>query len=478
MDRPRKRRWRLSADAPAKAAFAVALILAGFGYGIATLKYHLFPYQILNQAQQAYDALTLVEKDQQPPHFIRFLEAGDTNRILKPASGAQSDLILMTGGFFYRTDLCPKFGCIAWIMRRDGTVLHRWSQDPAALFSAADMQPITGSPKPLDAFVQGVALGSDGTLTVIFQTRNAFPDMLGIAKLAPDGTVLWKRVDRSHHWPTVGPDGRIYTPFGRTVRAGPSIHGLPYKPECRGDAIDDQGVRVLSPDGQVLHTFWMADSLRQSGYRALTYVVRNDCDPFHVNGIALVDATMAAKLVKSGIGEAKPGDMFVSLRSSSSLVLMDADTGLIKHVIHGPMVGQHSPVSLPDGDLLVFDNLGIASEGYARSRLLKVRFAPERYQQMFPVTGGDDPQLYTKREGQATVSADGRRALAAETEGGRLFEIELATGKVLWAYREVNDLGAYEARAGVKHSGRPALLHTQGAAFVSQADFARMFGGT
>lgn len=479
-EQPKGRRSkRPSLDFVAKTAFVISALLLAFGYGVATMKYKIFPHSVLARAEQAKAALNKVEREDRPPDFIRDLAPGDTQRITKQApAGDDSDLILISGGFFYHTDVCPRVGCLAWIMRRDGTVLHRWSADPASLFSTADFKGFSGFPKVDNIMLWGLDLDPGGNLIIVFSVLNAFPDAFGIAKLAPDGKLLWKRIDHSHHWPTAGPDGRVYVPISRTVPTPPKVAGLPYAAACQSDTVDQQGVRVLSPDGAVLHEFWLSDIARRSGLRVLEYLVRSDCDPFHANGIDLVNEPMAESLRATGVADAKAGDLIVSLRSSSSLVIMDSNTGLIKHVVHGPMIEQHSPATLPNGDLLIFDNVGASYGDDLRSRVLKIGFGPKRHEQVFPRPGGDDPHLFSKREGQVNVSADGKRILVAEGEGGRLFEVELASGKILWAYREANDISAYLARIGSadKAKRKLALLHIQSASYVSKEDFSRMFG--
>lgn len=466
----------VTSDLLAKAAFAISALLMAFGYGVATMKYEIFPHSLLTRAQNALDALRTVERDKVPPHFIRYLEPGDTAQIVKPAVSPNSDLILMTGGFYYRTDLCPKLGCMAWIMDRQGKVLHRWSYDPEKLFSAADFKDFVGFTAARNMYVQGTDLDPAGNLVVTFQGSNVFPYHVGIAKFAPDGRLLWKRIDHSHHWPTTGPDGRIYAPAAHIVPQGGNIDGLPRTPHCKGGAVYQEGVRVLSPEGKVLHEFWMSDVVAASDRKALTYTVRDDCDPFHVNGVDLVNGAMAQQLQAMGADDARPGDLAVSLRSSSSIVIMDQDTGRIKRVLYGAMVEQHSPATMPDGSLLVFDNVGASDASGARSRILKIKIFPLQFDQMFPKQGGDNPHLYAEAEGQVNVSPDGSRVLVAETLGGRLFEVDLGSGKVLWSYREVDDISAYLASAGEKASNKPALLQTQGAAYVTRANFDRMFG--
>ncbi len=459
-------------------AFCLSLLSLAFGYGVVTMKYRIFPHNLLSQAQLGLEALTKLDRTDEPPTFIRYLEPGDeTRRIVHLASARATydDVLLMTGGFYHRRDLCPRVGCIAWIMTRDGEVLHSWSVDPATLFDEADFADFSGFPGSQNIFVQGADLDSQGNLVVTFQGRNVFPYQVGLAKFAPDGKLLWKRMDHSHHWPTAGPDGRIYTPIARTRPGSGNIEGMPRPRECTQGLLYDEGVQVLAPDGSTSATLWMEAALRRSDRRALGYAVRDDCDPFHVNGIDLVNEAAAAQLQALGITEARAGDLFVSLRSASAVVVMDSATGLIRHVIYGPMVDQHSPATLPDGDLLVFDNIGGSDDGRKISRILKIGLSPVRFEQLFPGPDGVEG-MFSLEQGAVNVSADGSRALIAETLGGRVLEVDLETGETLWAYRAVDDLSAYQRAGGVEPTNRPALMKTQGAAYVTLADYRRLFG--
>lgn len=465
-------------------AFALACLFFAFASGVAVMKYKVFPYEFITNAFEALHALKAVESDKTSPIFLRYLQPGETERITKAADlRNEQDLIVMSGSFYFRSDVCPKFGCIAWIMSRSGKVLHSWSYDPAKLFNpadfkAADFKGLSGFPSVSSFFVVGSDLDAEGNLIATFQPRNVFPYGFAMAKFSPDGRLLWKRVDLNHHWPTVGPDGKIYSPAIRVLSLGDHVQGLPAKPSCwRGALYFDEAVRVYSPSGQLLHEFWMSKIARQSDRLALGFTVRNDCDPWHLNGIDLVNQPMADKLKASGVADARPGDLIVSLRSASALLFMDADTGRIKHISYGPMVQQHSPATLPDGNLLVFDNLGASNGKDKRSRILEIGFHPESYVQRFPRRGGDDPHIFTGEQGAVNVSGDGKRALVAETEGGRVFEVDLATGAVLWGYREADDTGAYLAAKGDSAKGRPALHETHGASYITKADYQRIFGG-
>ena len=52
---------------------------------------------------------------------------------------------------------------MAWIMDRDGNVLHTWETDPTALFSG--VEGFTGELSPLNVYPISLKLGADGNLT-------------------------------------------------------------------------------------------------------------------------------------------------------------------------------------------------------------------------------------------------------------------------------------------------------------------------
>ncbi len=451
----------------------VGLLGLAFAWGVATVKWKVFPHYQLVYLESGLVALSKMEVTELPHAVIELApdETGiDPVTLLGPEPAG--DVILMTGGFSYRQDICPQFGCIAWVMERDGTVLHSWQYDPSALFDQDKLAGFTGKREAGNIYVQGVDLDPEGHLVVTFQARNMFPYQVAVARFDWDGRLDWIRIDGSHHWPTVGPDGRVYVPMARIDKDDATVAGTKQKLQCKYGAVFQEGVRVLSPEGAVLHEFWMDDVVRDSDAQGLAYAVRDDCDPYHVNGIALLNAAAAARLPG-----ARKGDLLVSLRSSSSLVVLDQESGLIKHQIAGPMVAQHSPRVLPDGDVAVFDNLG-GIDTAKGTRVLKLDIVTGAPTTLFPrdpdAPGGD---LFSEAQGDVTFSADGKRALVAETLGGRIFEFDTATGVPIWSYRSVSDLAPFYAAEG-KHEDGPtyARMHTQGAHFLSRTDFRRLNG--
>lgn len=451
--------------------FLMSICALSFAYGIAVMAFRLPPYAVLRDATSAWQALQEIEPEAHP-HSVAFVPGIPAQRHSVLTDNAGQDLILLTGGFFYRTDICPDFGCIAWIMEREGTVLHAWEVDPATLFTPTDFSEFDGVRKRNNFYVQGVDLDPAGNLVVTFQGHNIFPYQVGIAAFSPSGELLWKRLDKSHHWPTTGPDGRIYVPSAR-IDPPDRVGGTFQKSKCKGGAVYQEGLRILTPDGEVEREFWLTDLVQSSDLRALAYTVRDDCDPYHINGIDILNDASASKMQAGGVPDAEAGDLIASLRSSSSFLVMDHDTGRIKHVYYGPMVAQHSPVVLPGGDILIFDNLGRAdTDGH--SRILRLDPASGRYTSVFPKDGSDDGASFsTIAQGAVNASPDGRHMLVAETLAGRLYEVELQSGQITWDYVEYGDLDRFFDYIGAKpgKDGSVSILQTQGASYLSRSDF-------
>jgi Arylsulfotransferase (ASST) len=461
-------------DRFARIAFILGLVALAFLWGAATVRWKLPPYKFMNRVEAGVVAITKFEDKSLPNHVIRVVDPGTPIGAVELLTSIPADdLILMTGGFFYRMDLCPKFGCIAWIMDRSGKVLHTWEYDPAVLFTKESLAGFSGFPGADNINVLGAALSPDGGLVVTFQGRNIFPYQVGVGKFAWSGALDWLQINRAHHWPSVGPDGRVYVPIARIEDGKGTIAATSEPVDCKFGAVFQEGVAVLSADGKPLHEFWMEDVVKASDHQALAYTVRDDCDPFHVNYITLLNDAGAARLPNT-----RAGDLVVSLRSSSSVVVMDQDDGTIRHVIYGPMVAQHSPQVLPGGDLVVFDNLG-GLDTTNGTRILQVDLATGDGTTVFPrdaaAVGGD---LKSIAQGVVRMSPDGTRGLISETLNGRVIEFDLASGAPLWTYSAVSDMAPFYAWKGTpKDAPVPALMQTQGADFISREAFGRFNAG-
>ena len=75
------------------------------------------------------------------------------------------------------------------------------------------------------------------------EINNIYPYQVGIAKFSWSGTLLWAKVDSSHHWPTVGADGRIYVPIARIETGQTTVADTSEPLVCKGEALFQEGVQ-------------------------------------------------------------------------------------------------------------------------------------------------------------------------------------------------------------------------------------------
>jgi hypothetical protein len=233
-------------------------------------------------------------------------------------------------------------------------------------------------------------------------------------------------------------------------------------------------VAILSPAGEALRTFWMEDIVAESDQQGLAYSVRDDCDPYHINHVGLL-----GEAVSELIAGTSPDDLIVSVRSSSSVVIMDADDGRIRRVLWGPMVAQHSPVAMPNGSIALFDNMG-GKDTPGRTRILSLNPAPPKtWRTLFPRSAtGPGSDLHMPEQGGVRISKDGRHGLIADTEAGRIIEFDVATGEVTWMQKLVSDMAPFLRWKGEEPEGPVwKLMHAKGADYVDPADFARWNAG-
>lgn len=454
--------------------FVAALCGGSFAYGIAATKWNLFPVPMIYKAKAGLDAFLDLESKNDPPGMVRY--SGDQNIpiIRQLEGGTERDAILVTGGFFEQPQICPDYGCLAWVMDRSGDILHKWEIDPNALFSNLELASHSGFPDPENLIVQGVAPTQDGGLVVTLQGRNMFPYYVGVFRLDAAGKVLWKSADYSHHWPRVLQNGDVALPMADILQPAPDFVGdtaVPRKCTDAVSAIYQEGLRIRDDTGDIVREFYFEDLLIGSDLKGLIYAVRNDCDPYHINGIAELNDAAARH-----IAGAQAGDLVISLRSPSAILIVDRTEDIVHHVLTGPMVAQHAPVVFADGRIGVFDNLG-GDAAQGGSRVLAFDLATGTHETLYP-RPGTDARLSSEAQGSLRLSADGQRALVGETLNGRLIEIDLATGKTLWEFENYTDLSLFKSDAGIVSQDNGALMNAQGGHFVPQADVARFYSNT
>jgi hypothetical protein len=445
-------------DVAAKAALIVSLCALSFAFGAATILLRTFPYGFLRDAAAGIKAYLSLDSERLPAGFQSYAATAAPPAV---ADGAGEELILISGGPSRRLDLCPRHGCLAWIIDRSGSVLHKWEVDFAEVI--ADDPVHVGRLNVRNVNPIGMALLPDGSLIATFHGRNLFPYQVGIAKFDAAGTLLWKRLDLSHHWFDVDEQGRIVTPFAQVRNNLGRLPGSRVSLGCQSRTVYEEGVRVLSADGEVLRETSFFDLFSGSDYRGLFYGIRDGCDPLHVNSVEAASPAVAA--AAPGV---EAGDLLVSVREMSALVLLDGDTHGVKRLIAGRTAAQHSARFLKDGRIAAFDNLG-GDRRLGGSRVLAIDLSTGAAETIFPRGGA--AEFFSEYQGFIDPSADGRRLLVTSSGQGRVLEIDLASGRALWTYEESEPTDAYRAAHKTRPEGPFARYNVSAAYYVTNADF-------
>jgi hypothetical protein len=427
----------------AKIYFLASLCLASFGYGVATAHLRVFPFTVIQHANRAWRALTFVEDE--PDDDI-----ADVRGLTKPAVRIHSDaaggeLLLVAGGENYLPEYSPEHGCLAWIMDRQGQIVHVWPYDPDvwARFENAVLAPGRSS----HYYPIGMHLYPNGDLLVSFQAPNTFPYGIGLARFDKDSKLLWKNELLNHHWLTVAPDGRIICPAFRVVDSPYHVGDTRYSLSSPDGKVLRETVQILDEHGRLLDEIDVLEALINSGWAGLLptqnasaagkwnqehFDIAAD-DPTHLNGVQFVNREFAA-----AHPPLKEGDLLLSMRNLNAVGILDPSTKRFKWMSAGTCIQQHSPRFYKDG-VMVLDNRG-GPEATGGSRLVQIDLETQIPQTVFPQPSSSLPgEFYTSAAGQFELG-DSDRALVAITWSQKIWEINLKSGQVLWEYVYVDSL--------------------------------------
>jgi hypothetical protein len=448
--------------------FLFGVFTAGSTYGYFIHRSELFPYGVLKEAQSAYRAIRAQSTREEPSSFLAYvpatLQRPGASRI---AAQQPDDWILVTGGPYEFLDECPRWGCLAWIVDRNGRVIHHWETDLDELWRDADH--VVGRSDPASFKWVGTHLLNDGSLLVAFHNDRAFPEGAGLAKFDRNGKLVWRsKHPYINHWFTLGPDGTIYAPGHSILETPARIGDTRHELTCEQVKAQMDHVAIVAPDGKVRERIDVLDLLIANGYAGLIRLTTNECDPFHLNFVQYIDAQMASRL--DGV---EAGDLLISLRNVYTVLIFSPRTQVIKWIQTGRSIEQHSPRLLPDGSLIVFDNTG-GDEQLGGARVLRERVGQSGFSVVAPRRGVPLGSPFTSDyAGHIDVAPKGDRLLVALATMGEVVEIDLATGEPLWRYRKIFSAAGYPGAASDER--RAVSVEAFGASYVDKHTFTPVF---
>ncbi len=124
-------------------------------------------------------------------------------------------------------------------------------------------------------------------------------------------------------------------------------------------------------------------SLKENG-EAIRSSISHCHDPLHFNSVKIVKDAKSASFFPNG----KIGDILISLRDISTVMLLDKETLQVKWQLSNQFKGQHDPTITERGTMLVFDNKG-SDAANGTSRVDEFDIASGKLLGMYEATGND-----------------------------------------------------------------------------------------
>ncbi len=134
----------------------------------------------------------------------------------------------------------------------------------------------------------------------------------------------------------------------------------------------------------------------------------------------------------NGVAELPNGDMVVSFRTISTVIIIDRQSGEIKWKLGAPpLCGQHAPAPLPNGNLLLFDN-GPHRVDHPMPYSRVIEIEPATKEIVWEYREKRESEFFSPRISNAQRLPNGN-TLICEGDFGRLFEVT-SGGELVWEY--------------------------------------------
>jgi hypothetical protein len=280
----------------------------------------------------------------------------------------------------------------AILMDMEGRTLHTWERDIHSIWP--DFRP--GTANTSWEFWRRVHLYENGDLLAIFEG-------VGIFKLDRNSDLIWENRNGAHHDFRVQETGEIVV----LTRKARIISWL-----NEAEPILEDFVNVLDSEGRETHRLSLVEAFRNSGERSVLQRGEWAGDIFHTNTVHVIDGRHAARAEWLA-----RGNLLVSLRNVSALVVVDPFRGQVVNTMAGSFKYQHDSRILANGNLLLFDNLGGPG---GKSRV--VEFDPVTSRLHWVYTGSPAYPLYSNTLGAVRRLPNGN-TLITESDNGRALEV-------------------------------------------------------
>lgn len=385
------------------------IFLVGVCFGV--LK--IFPYRTVHDGFKALVALGVYYNLRTQSKY----ESNLWNPVRKEYLGAKGVTVHRPGQAFEGYTLYTSgHDQKAFLIDLKGRVVHRWHLPFDKVWEPQWRH--NTPPKPDRIYIREAYLYPDGDILLLYVGFGPSPWGMVLVRADRQGRIKWKYARKVHHDLAVGPRGRIYTLTHRVLAKPPARLAFLPKP------LFDDAVVVLSPKGKELKEVSILECFANSEFREMlrAYQAPPNGDIFHTNTVELVTPLLAARFPF-----ASPGQVLVCFRNLNTLALIDLDARKVVWLQSGPWYWPHDPDLLPNGRMLIFDNL------YKPGKLSRVvEFDPLSQKILWQYHGDKRRPLYSFVRSRQQMLPNGN-ILICESDGGRLLEVNRRK-EIVWEF--------------------------------------------
>ena len=382
-------------------------------YGHFAKSHGLFPSPQISSAMDYLKALKTKASGVLPWYYVK---SGSARRVQVNRPDQMSPGLTLISG------IGAKDAIFADLIDAQGDSVHHWDLDWFRVWPDPRGLPKDSIPNERPGtHIHGILLSPNGDLTFNYEA-------IGLVQMDVCGRVKWRLPRAANHSLYRDDAGNLWTQEV-IIRKTPQA-GLPnYAPRFA-----DYAVIEVSPQGRVLRRIPIFDLLQRNHLQGLLYMSATDNrstlvrgDTLHVNDIDVFPQAMKADLFK-------PGDIMVSMRNVSTILVFDPATLVVKAAVVGHFVRQHDPDFVDGSTITVLDNNNLGLDARrASSRIVEYSFKTGRERVLFE--GDSAHPFYTDFMGKHQHLPNGNMLLTEATQG-RAIEID-PNGGIVWEYRNL-----------------------------------------
>ena len=403
--------------------FIISSVFIVFNSGYFARELKFFPYQLYTEATKGWKEIRSQKSEQLPWFYIRSNKS--PSEVVRKIAQTQPGLRLVT-------EMAPERNISAKIINLEGDTVHEWQVDWFKMWPNPEHLPKKIVPKSKPGTnIHGAIVMENGDLIFNFESK-------GLIRIDRDGQVVWRLPYLTHHSIHRHDDGNLWVSGSKYHTK--KVSRLPnLKPPFYEETILE-----ITPEGEILREWFIADILRKNGYTGLLYMgsLKNEStaiqgddsllgnsDILHLNDVE----PFSSKLQPGFFNQ---GDVMVSLRNINTVFVFNVENEEIKFISTGQFVRQHDPDFIDGNTFSVFDNNNASTEN-PRSRIAIVSVEDNTSKVFFE--GSQEVPFFTTVMGKHQWQPNGN-LLITEAMSGRGLEVD-RQGKIVWEYVNYVDRG-------------------------------------